>query len=47
MNVKFKLLVWINQNRGLYVSILNILLSILAFSSPFKNFRLFEQLNDR
>jgi hypothetical protein len=47
MNLKFKLLVWIDQNRGLYIPILNILPSILAFFSPLKNFKLFEQLSDR
>jgi hypothetical protein len=44
MNMKFKLQVWIDQNRGLYVLGLNILPSIMAFFSPFKYFRCFEYL---
>jgi hypothetical protein len=47
MNVKLKFLVWTNQNKGLYVPVHNLLPSILAFFSPVKDFRLFEQLSDR
>ncbi len=37
MNMKLKLLVWNNEERGLYISISNLLPSYLTFSSPFKN----------
>jgi hypothetical protein len=47
MNVKLKLLVWINQNRGLYVLVLNLLPSILTFFNPLKDFKKFEQLSDK
>jgi hypothetical protein len=47
MNVKLKLLVRTNQNRGLYVLVFNLLPSILAFISLLKDFILFEQLSDK
>jgi hypothetical protein len=47
MNVKLKLPIWTDQNRGLYILVLNIFPSILAFFNPLKNFRLFDQLNDK
>ncbi len=47
MNVKLKLPVWIDQDRGLNILVFNLLPSILAFFNPLKNFKLFEQLSDR
>ncbi len=40
MNMKFKLLVWIDRNRGLYIPIFNLFLSILAL----KNFKFLKNL---
>ncbi len=37
MNMKLKLPIWIDQNKGLYILVFNLLPSILAFLSPFKN----------
>jgi hypothetical protein len=47
MNVKFKLSVWTDQNKGLYILVLNLLLNILAFFNPLNDFKCFEQLSDR
>jgi len=40
---ELKLLVWNNEDRGLYIPILNLLLGYLTFSSPLKNFKFLEQ----
>jgi hypothetical protein len=47
MNMKLKLLIWVDKNRGLCMPILNLLPSILAFFNPLKKIRLFEQLSDK
>ncbi len=47
MNMKFKLPIWVDQNMGLYIPVFNLPPSILAFFSPFKDFKVFEQLSDR
>jgi hypothetical protein len=44
MNVKLKLLVWTDKNRGFYILVINILPSILAFFNSLKDFRLFNNL---
>jgi hypothetical protein len=37
MNMKLKLPIWIDQNKGLYILVFNLFPSILAFLNPFKN----------
>jgi hypothetical protein len=36
VNMKLKLLIWNTEERGLYISILNLFPSYLAFSNPLK-----------
>jgi hypothetical protein len=43
VNMKLKLPVWINQNRGLYMLVLNLLPSNVTLCDSFKNFKLLEQ----
>jgi hypothetical protein len=44
MNMKLKLQVWTDQDRGLNILVFNILLNILAFFNPFKDSNLLSSL---
>ncbi len=46
MNMKFKLLVWTNQYRGLYISVFDFLLRNLTFCGPLKNFWFLKQFGN-